>query len=107
MQTNSLTVPPDTSPRTPTREEGDGRVQPQDVGLAWPKRDGWSVESRCKRYCIQKFAAGEDVLTHSTGFRYRVLKNTDYWQFEFGPTEVTREAAQAACAAHFATEGQT
>lgn len=89
-----------TSSTGQSAHERDGRDQQETVGLVWKQTSHWVCETKCKRYRIEKFAVGEDVLTDFGGFRYRVLRRTDYWDYQLAEPQTDSDLAKQICEAH-------
>lgn len=81
----------------PVCDEGDGRNQQEAPRLVWRKLSEWVIETNCRKYRIEKYAATEDVLEYPGRFRYRILKYLSEWSFELAPPETTADAAKQAC----------
>jgi hypothetical protein len=64
----------------------------------WRKVSPWVQETLCRRYRIEKFATGFDVLAEGY-YRYRILKCVPEWCHEFAPSESNAEAAKQVCEA--------
>lgn len=104
MPNNSQTAQLATCPRTPTDEPQTGnrtRAGRSDAPvLVWRQLSRWSWETECGRFRIERFTVAEheriqeDYVPPS---RYRILKRSAEWDYEFSPNEGSLNEAQDAC----------
>lgn len=71
--------------------ERDGRDQPETPRLVWRKLSEWVIETTCRKYRVEKFAAA------SGRIRYRALRQLPEWATDLGPSETDAEIAKQNC----------
>lgn len=69
--------------------------------LVWRQLSRWSWETECGRFRIERFIVGTHEGIRDDGYtwpdRFRALKRTAEWNFEFAPNEGSLAAAQQTC----------
>jgi hypothetical protein len=77
---------------------GPGESDPAE--LVWEAVNAWVWCSTCGKFRIERFVTGDHEAL-GTGFtwpeRYRVLRHTPQWYFEFAPSQENLDAAKKVC----------
>lgn len=75
-----------------------GQGQPGASCLVWKQTSKFVLES--PPYRIEKFAAGEDAIADFCGWRYRVFRRNDNWDFQLAGPQNDPESAKQICEQH-------
>jgi len=81
-------------------DERTGSGESDSPQLVWDQLSAWVWASQCGRFKIERYITGDREAVGS-GFmwpeRFRVLRHTPNWYFEFAPSQVDLESAKKAC----------
>ena len=98
--TDELHYPDQPPSETSWASHDPGPGKPNPAELVWEAINAWVWVSQCGRFKIERYVTGEHELL-GTGFtwpeRFRVLRHTPTWYYEFAPSQADLESAKKAC----------